>query len=152
MTRRWPYASRKIDVFCQISDGLTNASFPAISRACESTKTPLFSFASGQIKIGAILSVGSDYDGQRPRGGAAGRPGDPRQGSGRDSRSGLRRRSAARSTSTMPAVTRSRSRKTGSRRPTSSFPPGRTAGSRRNEMKGRPWIARSAAPTTSPWS
>jgi ABC-type uncharacterized transport system substrate-binding protein len=52
----------KIDVFCQLSDGLSNASFPAISRACESTKTPLFSFASSLITIGAILSVGSDYE------------------------------------------------------------------------------------------
>ncbi len=52
---------KRIDVFCQLSDGLTNASFPAISRACESTNTPLFAFASGQIKVGAILSVGSDY-------------------------------------------------------------------------------------------
>ena len=51
----------QIDVFCQLSDGLTNATFPAIARACESTNKPLFSFASGQIKIGAILSVGSDY-------------------------------------------------------------------------------------------
>ncbi len=51
----------RIDVFCQLSDGLTNASFPAISRACESTNTPLFSFASSQIKFGAVLSVGSDY-------------------------------------------------------------------------------------------
>ena len=51
----------RIDVLCQISDGLTNASFPAISRSCESTKTPLFAFASGHVKIGAILSVGSDY-------------------------------------------------------------------------------------------
>jgi ABC-type uncharacterized transport system substrate-binding protein len=51
----------KIDVFCQISDGISNATFPAISRACESSKTLLFSFASSQIKVGAILSVGSDY-------------------------------------------------------------------------------------------
>jgi ABC-type uncharacterized transport system substrate-binding protein len=51
-----------IDVFCQLSDGLTNASFPAIARACESTKMPLFSFASGQITVGAVLTVGSDYE------------------------------------------------------------------------------------------
>lgn len=51
----------RIDVFCQISDSLSNSSFPAISRACEATKTPLFSFASGQVKNGAILTVGSDY-------------------------------------------------------------------------------------------
>ena len=51
----------KIDVLCQLSDGISNGSFPAIARACESTKTPLFSFASGQIETGAILTVGSDY-------------------------------------------------------------------------------------------
>jgi putative ABC transport system substrate-binding protein len=50
-----------VDIFCQISDSLTNSSFPAIARACESTKTPLFSFSPGQIKTGAILAVGSDY-------------------------------------------------------------------------------------------
>ena len=142
----------KIDVFCQLSDGLTNASFPAISRACESTKTPLFSFASGQIKIGAILSVGSDYeDNGREAGLLAaqvirgkdpaatpfqafeeGPPrGQPRQCPpllGRDpgglAREGRRRASRR------------------AERP--------AAG--RNEMKERPWIARSAAPTTSPWS
>jgi ABC-type uncharacterized transport system substrate-binding protein len=52
----------KIDVLCQLSDGLSTSSFPAISRACESTKTPLFSFVSGLIKTGAILSIGSDYE------------------------------------------------------------------------------------------
>lgn len=51
----------QIDVLCQISDSQTNASFPAIARACETTKTPLFSFAAGQTKNGAILTVGSDY-------------------------------------------------------------------------------------------
>jgi ABC-type uncharacterized transport system substrate-binding protein len=51
----------KIDVFCQLSDAMSNASFPAIARACDSMKTPLFAFASGQTKLGAILSVGSDY-------------------------------------------------------------------------------------------
>jgi ABC-type uncharacterized transport system substrate-binding protein len=50
-----------IDVLCQVSDSQTNASFPAIARACEATKTPLFSFAAGQTKNGAILTVGSDY-------------------------------------------------------------------------------------------
>jgi ABC-type uncharacterized transport system substrate-binding protein len=52
----------KIDVFCQLSDGLSTGSFPAIARACESTSTPLLSFASGSIKMGAILTVGSDYE------------------------------------------------------------------------------------------
>jgi ABC-type uncharacterized transport system substrate-binding protein len=51
----------RIDVLCQLSDSQTNASFPAIARACETTKTRLFSFAAGQVRNGAILSVGSDY-------------------------------------------------------------------------------------------
>jgi ABC-type uncharacterized transport system substrate-binding protein len=51
----------RIDVLFQISDGLSNSSFPAIARACDTTKTPLFSFASGQINVGAIVGVGSDY-------------------------------------------------------------------------------------------
>ena len=52
----------KIDVLCQLSDGLTTSSFPAIARACEATKTPLFSLGSSQITTGAILTVGSDYE------------------------------------------------------------------------------------------
>ncbi len=52
----------KIDVLCQLSDALTNGSFPAISRACDSTKTPLFAFVVGQLPLGAIVSVGSDYE------------------------------------------------------------------------------------------
>jgi len=50
-----------IDVFCQISDNLSNSCFPAIARACETAKMPLFSFATPQIKRGALLAVGSDY-------------------------------------------------------------------------------------------
>jgi ABC-type uncharacterized transport system substrate-binding protein len=51
----------RIDVFCQISDSQTNASFPAIARACETTRTPLFSFNPAQVRSGAILAVGSDF-------------------------------------------------------------------------------------------
>jgi ABC-type uncharacterized transport system substrate-binding protein len=51
----------KIDVFCQLSDAMCAGSFPAISRACESTKVPLFAFAPAMVKLGAILSCGSDY-------------------------------------------------------------------------------------------
>ena len=50
-----------IDVFCQISDNLSNSSFPAIARACEMAKTPLFTFSPSQVKSGAILGVGSDF-------------------------------------------------------------------------------------------
>ena len=43
-----------IDVVCQISDNLSNASFPAIARACEMAKMPLFTFspAHGQERGG----------------------------------------------------------------------------------------------------
>jgi ABC-type uncharacterized transport system substrate-binding protein len=51
----------RIDVFCQISDSQTNASFPAIARACDTTRTPLFSFNPAQVTSGAILAVGSDF-------------------------------------------------------------------------------------------
>src|SRR5262249_23469451 len=33
-----------VDVLCQISDNLSNAPFPAIARACQMTKMPLFTF------------------------------------------------------------------------------------------------------------
>lgn len=51
----------RVDVVCQISDSLSNGGFPAISRACEASKTPLFAFASSQVNVGAIVAVGSDY-------------------------------------------------------------------------------------------
>jgi ABC-type uncharacterized transport system substrate-binding protein len=50
-----------IDVLCQISDNLSNSSFPAIARACEMAKTPLFTFSPSQVKRGAVLGVGSDF-------------------------------------------------------------------------------------------
>jgi ABC-type uncharacterized transport system substrate-binding protein len=50
-----------VDLFCQISDGLTNSSFPAIARACEMAKTPLFTFSPVQVKQGAVVGVGADY-------------------------------------------------------------------------------------------
>jgi ABC-type uncharacterized transport system substrate-binding protein len=50
-----------IDVICQISDNLSNASFPAIARACEMTKMPLFTFSPSQVKGGAMLGVGTDF-------------------------------------------------------------------------------------------
>jgi ABC-type uncharacterized transport system substrate-binding protein len=50
-----------IDVVCQIADNLSNSSFPAIARACEMAKTPLFTFSPSQVKRGAVLGVGSDF-------------------------------------------------------------------------------------------
>ena len=51
----------RIDVLCQLSDSQTNGSFPAIARACDTTRTPLFAFATPLVRSGAILAVGADY-------------------------------------------------------------------------------------------
>jgi ABC-type uncharacterized transport system substrate-binding protein len=50
-----------VEVLCQISDNLSNASFPAIARACEMASTPLFTFSPAHVKAGALLGLGSDY-------------------------------------------------------------------------------------------
>jgi ABC-type uncharacterized transport system substrate-binding protein len=50
-----------IDVVCQISDNLSNSSFPAIARACETAKTPLFTFSPALVKAGAVLGLGTDF-------------------------------------------------------------------------------------------
>ena len=50
-----------IDVFCQVSDNLSNSCFPAIARACEAAKMPLVSFATAQVTRGAVFAVGADY-------------------------------------------------------------------------------------------
>src|SRR5262249_23708998 len=49
-----------VDVICQISDNLSNSSFPAIARACETAKMPLFTFSPALVKGGAVLGVGPD--------------------------------------------------------------------------------------------
>jgi ABC-type uncharacterized transport system substrate-binding protein len=50
-----------VDVVCQIADNLTNASFPAIARACEMAKMPLFTFSPTLVKGGAMLGLGTDF-------------------------------------------------------------------------------------------
>jgi ABC-type uncharacterized transport system substrate-binding protein len=50
-----------IDVVCQISDNLSNSTFPAIVRACEMAGTPLFTFSPTFVKAGAVLGVGTDF-------------------------------------------------------------------------------------------
>jgi ABC-type uncharacterized transport system substrate-binding protein len=50
-----------VDVLCQIADNLSNSSFPAIARACEMAKTPLFTFSPSQVKSGAVLGMGTDF-------------------------------------------------------------------------------------------
>jgi ABC-type uncharacterized transport system substrate-binding protein len=50
-----------VDVFCQISDSLSNSSFPAIARACEMARMPLFTFSPTKVEDGAVLGVGTDF-------------------------------------------------------------------------------------------
>ncbi len=51
----------KVDVVCQIADNVTTSSFPAVARACEITRTPLFTFSPSLVKSGAMVGLGSDY-------------------------------------------------------------------------------------------
>ncbi len=69
----------KVDVVCQIADNVTTSSFPAVARACEITRTPLFTFSPSLVKSGAMLGMGSDYaeNGARRRSHCS--PGDPRR-------------------------------------------------------------------------
>jgi putative ABC transport system substrate-binding protein len=50
-----------IDVLCQLSDNLSNASFPAIARASAMARTPIFTFSTLLVKSGAVLGVGCDF-------------------------------------------------------------------------------------------
>ena len=50
-----------IDVLCQISDSLSNSSFPAITRAGEMAKTPLFTFSPSYVRRAVVLGLGADF-------------------------------------------------------------------------------------------
>lgn len=50
-----------VDVVSQIGDNLTNASFPAIARACEMARMPLFTFSPKFVEAGAVLGLGTDF-------------------------------------------------------------------------------------------
>ncbi len=52
---------RGIDVFCQIGDNASSAGFPAIVRATQKSKIPLFCFSSFQARQGALVSVSNDH-------------------------------------------------------------------------------------------
>ncbi len=55
---------RGIEVFCQISDNLTGASFASIAQAAKRSRIPLMGFASGQARSGAFMTISRDfYDG-----------------------------------------------------------------------------------------
>jgi ABC-type uncharacterized transport system substrate-binding protein len=53
--------SRDIDVFCQLSDNLTGASYTSIAEAAKRYKKPLVGFAAGQAEKGAFMTVSRDY-------------------------------------------------------------------------------------------
>ena len=53
--------SRQLDVFCQISDNLTGASFTSVAEAAKRYKLPLIGFAQGQADKGAFMTVSRDY-------------------------------------------------------------------------------------------
>jgi len=52
---------RNIDVFCQISDNLTGASFASIAQVAKQSRIPLIAFASGQARKGAFMALSTDY-------------------------------------------------------------------------------------------
>ena len=52
---------RPIDAVVQISDNLTGSSFASIAQAAKRARLPLLAFASGQVRLGAFMSVSRDY-------------------------------------------------------------------------------------------
>ncbi len=52
---------RNIDVFTQISDNLTGASFVSIGQAAKKSRIPLMAFAPGQLRSGAFMSLSRDF-------------------------------------------------------------------------------------------
>jgi len=53
--------ARNIDVFCQLSDNLTGASFTSIGRAAKRARIPLMAFAPGQAQNGAFMTLSRDF-------------------------------------------------------------------------------------------
>jgi ABC-type uncharacterized transport system substrate-binding protein len=52
---------RNIDVFTQLSDNLTGASFASIGQAAQKSRIPLMAFAPGQLRSGAFMSLSRDF-------------------------------------------------------------------------------------------
>src|SRR5262245_27270642 len=52
---------RGIDVFCQLSDNLTGASFASIGQAAKKARIPLMGFATGQMRNGAFMTMSRDF-------------------------------------------------------------------------------------------
>jgi len=54
-------ASRRPDAICQIPGNLTAAAFPSIAQAAQRARLPVFAFQTSQVRTGASLVVGRDY-------------------------------------------------------------------------------------------
>jgi ABC-type uncharacterized transport system substrate-binding protein len=52
---------RNIDVFCQLSDNLTGASFASIAQAAKKSRIPLVGFAPANARMGAFMTVSMDF-------------------------------------------------------------------------------------------
>lgn len=52
---------RGIDAICQISDNLSGASFSSIAMAADRSRVPLFSFAAGHVRSGALMTLSADF-------------------------------------------------------------------------------------------
>jgi ABC-type uncharacterized transport system substrate-binding protein len=52
---------RSIDVFCQISDNLTGASFASLAQVAKRARIPLIGFASAQVRNGAFMTISRDF-------------------------------------------------------------------------------------------
>jgi ABC-type uncharacterized transport system substrate-binding protein len=53
--------SRRPDAICQVPGNLTASSFPSIAQAAARARLPVFAFQSSQVRTGASLVVGRDY-------------------------------------------------------------------------------------------
>jgi ABC-type uncharacterized transport system substrate-binding protein len=53
--------SRRPDAICQVPGNLTASAFPSIAQAAGRARLPVFAFQSSQVRTGASLIVGRDY-------------------------------------------------------------------------------------------
>ncbi len=53
--------SRRPDAICQVPGNLTASAFPSIAQAAGRARLPVFAFQSSQVRTGASLVVGRDY-------------------------------------------------------------------------------------------
>ncbi len=52
---------RGIDAFCQITDNQSGVAFASIAMAAQRSNVPLFTFAYGNVKSGAVMGLSTDF-------------------------------------------------------------------------------------------